>query len=294
MTLYATLDEVQSVMTASSTAATAAEKNKILSDLRVISRRIDREFQSRRPLFAPYSEARTLRVNSILVNRYDGTLRLTDPLLALTGVSIATTALVVDTHVEAWPDTTAPIGYLRLINCTDYSWYHDPGCADCGGPLTVTITGTWGLHRDYANAWMKVDDLQATITDSATTLTVAVAAGADAYGVTPRLSPGNLIKIDSELLEVTAVSTNTLTVRRGVNGSTAAAHTGAASTAGADIYTWQVEEPIRRAVARQAALMYARRGAYTTVEVQGMSEVRFPADFLGEVRAILNDYSYLI
>lgn len=291
MTLYATLDEVQSVMTASSTAATAAEKNKLLADLRVVSRRIDREFQSKRPLFAPTVEARTLRVNSTLVNGYDGTLRLTDPLLSLSGVSIASTALTLATHVEAWPASLTPIEYLRLVNCTDYSWYHDPGCTDCGGPLTVTVTGVWGLHRDYANAWMAVDALAAAITTTtATTLTVADIDGADLYGVTPRISAGSLLKIDSEFLEVTATDTgtNVATVRRGVNGSTAATHLISAA-----VSTWQVEEPIRRAVARQTAMIYARRGAYTSVEVQGLTEVKFPSDLLSEVRAILNDYAYL-
>ena len=45
------------------------------------------------------------------------------------------------------------------------------------------------------------------------------------------------------------------------------------------------------AVARQAALSYSRRGKYTTMEVVGMSEVRYPQDFLAEVQAMKQLYS---
>lgn len=288
MTLYATLNDVQGVMTGEDAAATATAKNKILSDLRVVSRRVDREFMSSRPLFAPVIETRRVRITSEVVNSADGTLYLapTGPLLSLTGLAVGGSTLTAGTQVEGWPDSAyPPFTYLRLTSLAATGWYRY-GESD-GTPLYAAVTGVWGLHRDYASAWMTVDALQAGIDADDTSLTVASAAGADAYGVTPRLSPGNLIRIDEEMIEVTAVSTNTLTVRRGVNGSTAAAH-----ALNAAIATWQVEEPVRRAVARQTALIYARRGAYTTVEVQGMSEVRYPADWLSEVRATLADYVY--
>lgn len=293
MTLYATLSDVQSVMTANETAASAGAINKIMSDLRVVSRRVDREFNARRPLFAPYIETRRIRITSDIVNSRDGTLLVAPQgsLLALAGATAGDTTLTVGTHIEGWPDSAyPPFPYLRLTAAASSGWYDY--CTTDGDPLFAEITGVWGMHRDYASAWMHVDDLQADISASASTLTVANAAGVDAYGVTPRFSPGNLLRIDDEFLEVIGISTNTLTVRRGVNGSTAAAHTGAVGTGGANISTWQVEEPVRRAVARQTAMLYARRGAYTSVEVNGMSEVRFPSDWLSEVRATLADYAY--
>ena len=293
--LYATLDDAQSVMSASATAATTAEKNKLLADLRTVSRRIDREFMARRPLFGPYIETRKLSVRSELVNSYDGTLLITGAgsLLELTTVTQGDTALTIGTNVEAWPDSAMPpLTHLRLMEGALYDWY-SYSVNDTARPLQVTITGVWGVHRDYDHAWMHVDDLQATIDADDTAVTVADADGADAYGLTPRLSPGNLLKIDDEYLEVTGVSTNTLTVRRGVNGSTAAAHTGAVGTGGADIATWQVEEPVRRAVARQTALIYARRGAYSSVEIDAIGgTTKYPGDWLTEVRASLADYAY--
>lgn len=289
MGLYASLDYAKSIMDIDTT-ANAAEDAKILRNLRTVSRRVDTILDPvrRRPVFEPYKEARIVRVTSEIVNAWDGTLRLRDPLLALSGVTLASTALTVDTHVEAWPSGVTPVEYLRLMNCTDYSWYHDPGCADCAGPLTVTVTGWWGLHRDYASAWAEVDALTAGINASVPTVPVGDADGTDEYGLTPRFSPGDLIKIDDEFMEVTAISSNNLTVRRAQNGTTAAAHDSAA-----DVFVWRVEDGVRHAVARQAGLMYARFGAYTTMQVQGMTEVRYPSDLLTELKATLAGYAYV-
>lgn len=286
MTLYSTLAATKAIM-ASGTSSTTAENPLILSNIRIVSRRFDSEFASKRPIFAPYLETRKFLLTSGLVDSSLNTLSVPGGLLSLSSIDVGGTALVIGTNVDAWPDPTAtPITTLRLSDdCA--SWYRY--CSTTNAPLLVTITGVWGIHRDYANAWANVDALAAGITSSATTLTVADIDGTDIYGITPRISAGNLLKIDSEYLEVIATSTgtNTATVRRGVNGTTAAAH-----SLGAAVYTWMVEDLVQRATARQSALMYARFGAYTTMEVSGMSEVRFPVDLLGEMRAILQEYAY--
>jgi len=263
---------------------TAANKADLLRYIRMVSRRIDPDFAAKRPLFLPYIEARKFLVSSDRVNTTLGTFRLGVPLLSLSAVAVGTSTLTVGSSVYAYPDVDMPPFYdLRLSDCG--TWYSY--CAD-GAPLFVAVTGTWGLHRDYANAWLKVDDLAADITSSATTLTVADADGENIYGYTPRLSEGHVLRIDSEYLTVSKVdtATNTLTVQRGALGSTAAAH-----TTGADVEVWQVEDPIRQVVARQAAFVWARQGVYTTMEVQGMSEVRYPPDLLAELRAVEQDYS---
>ena len=90
------------------------------------------------------------------------------------------------------------------------------------------VTGTWGYHEDWGNAW---EDSQDTVendplTASGTSITVNDADGADLYALTPRFKILQLLKIEDEYLYVTAVDTtgNKLTVIRGVNGTTAAAH----------------------------------------------------------------------
>ena len=69
-------------------------------------------------------------------------------------------------------------------------------------------------------------------------------------------------------------------------GSTAAAH-----TSGDDVYVWRVEEPVKHVIARMAAFIWSRQGTYSTVEVQGMSEIRYPPDLLMEFRAVEQDYA---
>lgn len=286
MTLYCTLSDAK----ADDGATGITGDNYLLRAIRTVSRRVDREFAAKRPLFAPVIEARKVRVDGYHVNSWDNTLRLDGSLLALTAATVGSTALVVGTNVSGYPDVDMPpFPYLRLTQCGSRGWYYTD-CADCSAPLYATITGIWGVHRDYANAWQLADTLSAGINASVTTLTVADIDGADVYGVTPRISAGNLLKIDDEFLEVIATSTatNAATVRRGVNGSTAAAH-----ALSAPVYVWQIEEPIRAVVARQAAMIYARKGAFTTVEISGMSEVRYPADLLPELRAVLQEYAYV-
>jgi hypothetical protein len=142
------------------------------------------------------------------------------------------------------------------------------------------VNGVWGYHRAYARAWLAVDTLAAAIvTTTATTFTVVDVGGADVYGFTPRISAGNLVKIDNEIMEViaTTIATNIVTVRRGVNGTTAAAHIIAAP-----VSTWQTDDNIRRATARQAGMLYARRGAYEQQTITDVGVITYPADCLNK------------
>lgn len=291
MALYATLADARGDNKAEGT----ADDNRMLRYLRTISRRVDNDFRWSpdwpiRPIFEPYIETRPFSLTSKVVNSALNTLIVPSSLLALTGVTVGDETLTVGTHVEGWPDNTLPIRQLRLID-NSTGWYgYD--CDACDEPVLVTITGTWGIHRDYANAWAKVDDIVTTALTASltnTTLKVADVDGADLYGLTPRISAGNLLRIESEYLEATATDTanNTATVRRAVNGSTLAAH-----AIGADVEVWLVEDSIRNEVARQAAMMNARRGAYQTVEITGVGEVRYPVDLLSSLKAVLDEFKY--
>jgi len=74
-----------------------------------------------------------------------------------------------------------------------------------------------------------------------------------------------------------------------VNGTVAAAHTAEDAVA-----TWAVDRTIARAVARQAGMMYARRGAYEVRSTDGVGgDVVFPRDLLHEVRQVLTAYQYV-
>lgn len=107
----------------------------------------------------------------------------------------------------------------------------------------VRIAGTWGYY------------------DVRTTVSVALAEALDASetGVDvasgAAFDVGQTILIDSEQMEITAISSNTLTVRRGVNGTTAATHNSGLSV---DIYTYPV---IERAVLIQSSRIFRRKDA---------------------------------
>lgn len=92
----------------------------------------------------------------------------------------------------------------------------------------ITVTGIWGWHDDWSHAWKSSGDAIPVggITDAATTFTVADADGVDSWGLSPRFQVGQLLKVDAEYMHLVGVNTitNTLTVVRAANGSTAAAH----------------------------------------------------------------------
>lgn len=297
MTLYATLQFAKRELEASqATGSTLTiDDMRLVGYLRQVSARMDSEFPQtpRWPMFAPWNGSRkyTITYPSTRVNSRLNTFQFKDNLLEIGAtVTLGATVLTVGTDVEVWPDAQQPPFHaLRLLGGRR-TWYDN--CAGCGTPLQLTISGIWGYHRDWASAWAEITTLAGAMTSSQTTMVVANADAADPYGVTPGIGIGTLVQIDDgtdEYMEVTAVNsgTDTFTVLRGVNGTTGVAHTNAS----APVMAFQVEPPVQIAVARQADLAYARRGKYTTMEVQGMTEVRYPADWMVEVRAMMQGYS---
>jgi hypothetical protein len=286
MTWYATLADAKNELKAGTT-ANATEDPIIADKVRLASRRADAQFRSRRPFFAPYSETRAWLVEGQRVDSFLRLFHFSDPLLALSSVVVGTTTLTVGTTVEAWrrsPDR--PFKAIRLMNSSD-DWYQYCNSDD---PVLATIGGFWGYHPDWANAWDSVDTVADNpLSAAATSLTVADVDGADGWGFTPRISQGSLLRIEDEYLEVTATNTttNVATVIRGVNGTTAAAHV--QTTA---VEAFRVYDPVRRAVARQAAFLYARRGAYESSSVQDLTVVNFPNDLLAEFRDIMQELAY--
>ncbi len=107
----------------------------------------------------------------------------------------------------------------------------------------LSILGVWGNHNDYLNAWVDSTTTLGVAITSASATTFTSSAGAS-------LKAGWLIKIDSEYLYIVSIATNTVTVQRGVNGSTAATHL--ISTA---VYYWEVMFQIE-SICRQAAVLY--------------------------------------
>lgn len=284
---YCTLDEAKHAMAANN----STQDNPLLEKIRQASRRVDLLMgaRSQRPYFGPTIEQRKFLLDGTRVRTADATFKLTrqgltHPLLAFT--AITADGSDVTTVVEGYPQDITPITRLRLTN--DCNWY---GYISSSSPAYVAVTGTWGYHTDWTNAWLAEESLAAAILNAtATSLTVADVDGANTYGITPRISPGALLKIDSEYLLVTATdtATNVVTVTRGVQGSTAAAH-----VISSTVSVFQVEEPIRRVVARQAGLLESQRGSYQRANVGGVGIIEYPTDLLDELARVLGEYSYV-
>lgn len=209
------------------------------------------------------------------------------PFLSITSVTDGLgNTLTQGTHFYPWPRGKSPITALRLLADSGLSW------ASYGTDWrdAIAVTGIAGYHEDYDEAWIDSGDSiqdDGGIDSSATLITAEDVDGEDTYGLSPRFSPGNLIRLGTEFCEVLKVnpSTDTLTVRRGVNGSTAAAHNAAVT-----IEVWQPDLNIQRAALRWVGYLFQRRGAYEETSYDGIATVKFPPDAPGEVDAILKQY----
>lgn len=285
MSYYCTLAEARDELNAT---ANTASDNALLRQVLTVSRRIDRIMNglSDQPYFLPRIKAEKVLIDPRHINSAENSLLLRGlpPLLAITSVTADGTD--VTSVVEGFPQGEPLIRKLRITS-SGQSWYSYLNTRD---PGYVVITGIWGCHSDYSNAWSQVDTLAAEQSAVAGSFTVSDADGADAYGITPRFSPGALIKIGSEFQLVTAVNTttNVVTASRGQLGSTAVLH--AISSL---VYVWQVEDPIKRIAARQAALMVARKGAFQVETVDGVGTVSYPQDLLRELTDVLTEYMNL-
>ena len=139
----------------------------------------------------------------------------------------------------------------------------------------IEVTGVWGYHEQISQAWTNVETIAGSITSSATSLTVANAA---------RYETLQYIRIEDEYLQISAIntSTNVLTVQRGVNGTTAAAHSAFA------IDKFNVMPDISYCATRLAAWSYQSRSMLQTLQYADSSSAipQLPED----IRNIIGMY----
>jgi hypothetical protein len=283
--MYCTLQDAKNEIKADKT----VDDNKVLTYIRQVSNRIDSTMGSRRrPFFAPYTETRRRNISAYRIDSYNNTFYLGYHILSFSAVVRGGETITSNCELYA-PDNLIATR-LRITNQAT-TWYKDCSSTCDYPPTVVQVTGEWGWHEDYDNAFDSVDTVQDAggINASVTSITVADADGVNLDNETPRFSAGNLIKIGSELMDVVATNTttNVLTVRRARNGTTAAAH-----ALNAAISVYSVDEVVNRVAARQAALLYARKGAFQVEAVDGVGVVSYPQDLLTELRAVLTEFQY--
>ena len=135
------------------------------------------------------------------------------------------------------------------------------------GQQTLSILGSWGYTADTVS----VTTCDAITSTTATSASVTSAAN---------LGPAQTILIDSEQLYITAISGNTLTLERSVNGTTGATHSG-----GATVYRYDYPELVVQAALDLAKIVFRDRdlGAVTTIG-SGDAAITSAA---GEINSIL-------
>jgi hypothetical protein len=185
-------------------------------------------------------------------------LTLDDDLLEVIGITNGDGVTIPSTEYTFRPRNTSPHYGIRLIDNSTYYWATD-GAGDSHD--VIAVNAIWGYHDHYSQAWQL-----------ATTAAEAMDATETGYDVTSGASfaVGNIIRFDNELGYVSQISTNTLTITRGENNSTAATHLTAIN-----IHIWQPMEETRSAVCEIANNAYRRRfgessGGTATVTAAGV------------------------
>lgn len=125
-----------------------------------------------------------------------------------------------------WPDDVWPKMMLTPAASPDYYFTR--------GKRFLKAVGLWGYGDGESATPYKSSGLTGTV---ATTTGITLTASADA---STAIYPGQTILVESEQMYVTAVSTTSITVERGVNGTAAATHSAAA------IYIYKYPRPVSR------------------------------------------------
>lgn len=179
-------------------------------------------------------------------------LKLRNDLLEVTTLTNADGSVVGSTLYNLRPDNQYPRRTIELTSSSGTYWrfvYPDE---------RVQVLGVWGYHENYPQAWgNSLDTVEDNpLSSSVTTLTVNTVDGLDDRGYT-RFEVLDYLKIDTEWLQIIDIPSDynsRLTVLRGVNGSTAAAH-----TQNAPIYVYRQLDDVRFAVREIVKWLYEHR-----------------------------------
>ena len=232
MTYYDELTTVRQVRFLQLNSTSTSDDSLLLSMIRQASH--DIEFETHRK-FSPIIDTRYYDAPN------HGPLLLDDDLLELTTLSNGDGTAFGASEYKTYPLNTTPINRIVILGSSPAQWSRD----DSGNAEgAINLAGVWGYHPDYISAWLDTTAvLGSNISTSATTLTCA----------TGLVFAGDLIKVDDEYMHISSVvvsTSDTATVVRSVNGSTAAVH-----STSAIINRWNVYDSIAN-IAVAAAVGY--------------------------------------
>lgn len=238
MAFYSELTTVADALAEYLDVTSASDNPLFLSLIRSVSSEMARAAERQ---FVPTVETRYFDPSRD-VNADGHVLLLDKDLLAVTTLTNGDTdVLTVTTDYILEPRNATPYWGVRLLGSGGISWQFtsDPENA-------ISLLGIWGYHADYSNAWVETDTLGVAITSA--TAGSATTTGSGLF------KAGQLVKIDTEFMYVTGDVTTTLTLVRGVNGSTAATH-----LISAPIYVWTVDYALSQLAMEASAARYRLR-----------------------------------
>jgi len=221
--------------------------------------------------FVPYVQTKSFD-SSYVSNGYD--LYLRDDLLSVTTLTNGDSSVISGAGYNLRPDNVYPKHTVELVSSSAATWLYNYR------ESRVTIAGIWGYHDNYARAWLNRSTLSASLTDSATSMTVANL---------PYFSALDYVMIDSEQIQITDIDAGQATITRGVNGTTAAAHNSAA------IVSLYQQTPVIRFCANQIVKwLYERRDrAEGAIQLAGELGVVIVQE-LPEVKKLLDRFIPLV
>ncbi len=200
------------------------------------------------------------------------------PLLEVEGLTVGGTTL--DAEDYLWLDDDSPYWRIGLAVNAPVEW----ATYDADWRRSIELEGVWGYRTDYPLQGWRLSGTSVNdnpLNSSATTVTAVNGAF---------FSPGDMIRMDDEWCLVGNVSSNNLTVERGVRGSTAASH-----TQGTAIHIWSAQPQIVRAALRWAAFLYRNRGNFSVRKFDALGGTvveQLPADAPQEVQNILRPFAH--
>ena len=252
----------------------ATDDSVLNSLINSVSRFID---DKTRRTFYPRIEARKFDTPA------DNELWVDDDLLEVISVTNADAATIAPTEYNLLPANAYPKYAIRLRQSTNEYWKTEN---DGDSEQVITINAIWAFRQQYSQrGWVTATTLGVAMADT-TTLTFTATSG------TP-IKAGNIVRIGNELMNVSDVTTNVVTVlSRGDNGSTAATH-----LINVPVYVWQVEPDIELACQTIVKNLFHNRQGQNTggvATVTGAGVVITPEATPASAMAIIKNFIRII
>lgn len=197
--------------------------------------------------FVPYVDTKKFGLSHV----YGLCLDMGDDLLSVTTITNANGAVIDLSLYDLRPDNKDPKTKIELKSSAGAYWdftYVEN---------RIEVSGIWGYHYNYAVAWGDSLDTvkDATLNATTTTLTVDDTDADNDEGET-RFGKLDYLLVGTEQMQVLDINVTdkTLTVKRGVNGTTAANH-----TQNDKIYTYRQTPQVQFAASEIVKWMYEHR-----------------------------------